>query len=126
MSHGFIRQRKIIGQPSPWCVSERAAHPTLFASVLTKCIEKYLKAFLVLHRIPFRKIHILEALLDLAVIQDPLLEVLRRDAVKLNPYAVKVRYPGEEATINEAKAAVLLMKRLRRFLREKLSLPKEP
>jgi len=90
-----------------------------------QCIEKYLKAFLVLHRIPFRKIHVLDALLDLAVTCDLLLEVIRRNVVKLNPYAVRVRYPGDEATIGEARDAVVLMKRLRAFLREKLELPKQ-
>ena len=91
-----------------------------------QCIEKYLKAFLVLHRISFRKIHVLDALLDLAATRDPFMEVIRQKVVRLNPFAVRVRYPGEEATTAEAKAAVALMKQLRVFLREKLSLLKKP
>ncbi|HIE51422.1 MAG TPA: HEPN domain-containing protein [Armatimonadetes bacterium] len=39
-----------------------------------QCIEKYLKAFLVYHRVAFPKTHFLEVLLDLAVQVDPSLE----------------------------------------------------
>ena len=90
-----------------------------------QCVEKYLKAFLILHRVPFPKTHDLDALLDRAVELDGQLESLRPDAVRLNPYAVQFRYPGNEATIAESKEAVRMMKRLRAVLREKLGVAEE-
>ena len=105
---------------------KRGGAPDVVCFCAHQCIEKYLKAFLVLYRIPFRKIHVLDALLDSAITKDPLMEVMRPDLVKLNPYAVQARYPGEEATLHEAKSAVFRMKGLRNFLRKKLDLSKKP
>lgn len=87
-----------------------------------QCIEKYLKAFLVLHRIHFPKIHDLLALLDFAVDIDTELEILRDDLNFLSPFAVEFRYPGETATVEESKDAVKVMRRVRRTLRTKLNL----
>jgi HEPN domain-containing protein len=68
-----------------------------------QCIEKYLKAFLVQHRIYFPKTRLLEDLLDLVVQIDASLEIIRKDLTTLQPYAVDVRYPGFNATVEEAK-----------------------
>jgi len=38
----------------------------------------------------------------------------------LNPYSVEFRCPGEVATIEEAKTAVITMKKVRRFVRNLL------
>ncbi|MBI2059738.1 MAG: HEPN domain-containing protein [Nitrospirae bacterium] len=85
-----------------------------------QCVEKYLKGFLTLHNIMFPKTHDLRELLDLASGIDPLVQVVRDAAIGLNVYAVTVRYPGDEATPAEARAAVKTMKKLRAFLRKKL------
>lgn len=87
-----------------------------------QCIEKYLKAFLVFHRIRFPKTHDLLALLDFAVDIDSDLEELRLDLNYLYPFAVEFRYPGENATVEESKQAVRAMRRVRRTLRAKLDL----
>ena len=87
-----------------------------------QCVEKYLKAFLVLHKTGFPKTHSLQALLDLAVDLDPAMENLRDDLVHLESFAVEVRYPGENATVRESHTAVRRMRRVRRVLREKLGL----
>lgn len=87
-----------------------------------QCVEKYLKAFLVWHRIRFPKVHDLLALLDFAVDIDPELERLREDLTYLSPFAVEIRYPGENATVEESKAAVKMMRRVRRIMRKKLNL----
>jgi HEPN domain-containing protein len=42
-----------------------------------QCVEKYLKAFLVYHRKGFPKTHDLAELLKIALVVDPLLEVIR-------------------------------------------------
>ena len=90
-----------------------------------QCVEKYLKAFLVQHRRYFPKTHELRELLDLVVQVDSSLEFIRGDLTILQPYAVVVRYPGFSATVEKAKEAVKLMKRLRATLRAKLGLPVE-
>ncbi len=90
-----------------------------------QCVEKYLKAFLVQHRIYFPKTHILTELLDLVVQVDASLELIRADLSPLQPYAVEIRYPGFSATVEKSKEAVKLMKRLRATLRSKLGLPVE-
>lgn len=65
--------------------------------------EKYLKAFLTFHRKKFPKTHDLNQLIDLCNTIDGSFELIR-DLVKyLNPYAVEFRYPGDEASLKEAK-----------------------
>ena len=87
-----------------------------------QCVEKYLKAFLVHHRKGFPKTHDLVELLKIALAVDPLLEVIRPNVRELLPYAVAFRYPGEEATTEESRRAVLAMKNVRELLRERLGL----
>jgi hypothetical protein len=43
----------------------------------------------------------------------------------LNDYAVNIRYPGESATRDEARAAVKAMRTVRAFVRSKLALGSE-
>ena len=88
-----------------------------------QCVEKYLKAFLVHHRKGFPKTHDLVELLKIALVVDPLLDVIRPNVRELLPYAVAFRYPGEEATGEESQKAVLAMKKVREILRERLGLP---
>ena len=85
-------------------------------------IEKYLIAFLVFHRVHFPKTHDLLALLDFAVDIDSDLEELRIDLNYLYPFAVEYRYPGENATVEESRKTVRVMRRGRRILRAKLNI----
>jgi len=85
-----------------------------------QCAEKYLKALLMHHQIPFRLIHDLEVLLGLVIPISPDLEVIRDRFLLLNDYAVDVRYPGESATKDEARAAVKAMRTVRALIRPKL------
>ena len=87
-----------------------------------QCVEKYLKAFLVHHRKGFPKTHDLVELLKIALAVDPLLEAVRPNVRELLPYGVAFRYPGEEATTEESRRAVLAMKNVRGLLRERLGL----
>ena len=64
-----------------------------------QCVEKYLKAFLVLHRIAFPKTHALLDLLKLASPRDATLELLRPYVVYLSPYAVNFRYPARRPRV---------------------------
>ena len=84
--------------------------------------EKYLKAFLVSHRIAFPKTHDLLQLLKLAARLDTTLELLQPFVATLIPYAVDFRYPGEEATRAEARRALEHMRHVRDRLRQVLKL----
>ncbi len=87
-----------------------------------QCAEKYLKAFLVRHQVAFPKIHDLRELRRLSVVVDPTIDLITDLLIRLAPYAVEFRYPGEEATVEEAKAAVKAVKEIRRFVRNKMGL----
>ena len=67
--------------------------------------EKYLKARLEEAGVRFPKTHDLVALLQLAAPLEPLWTAFTTAGRKLNNYAVKVRYPGNEATAAEMKTA---------------------
>ncbi len=87
-----------------------------------QCIEKYLKAYLVLKRIDFPKTHDLIDLLELVIAKDPLIESYRADLRILNPFSVQFRYPGDSATVEESKIALSTMRRLRKVFRTKMGL----
>ncbi len=87
-----------------------------------QCAEKYLKAFLAQNKVFFPKIHDLLELQKLCLTMDPTFEFVGDLLDSLNPYSVEFRYPGEQATMEEAKAAVRVMKAVRRFMRDKLEL----
>ncbi|OGV70210.1 MAG: hypothetical protein A3K19_16530 [Lentisphaerae bacterium RIFOXYB12_FULL_65_16] len=87
-----------------------------------QCIEKYLKATLVRHRIPFPKTHDLLPLLAACVPFHPVWRLWRDDVETLSQYAVLFRYPGESAGCADAKTAICIMKRLRTELRCALGL----
>ncbi len=88
-----------------------------------QCAEKYLKACLQEHNIPFGKTHNLTALLDPLAVKDASWELLRPDARALSVYAVDFRYPGESADRTLAKEAVLLCQTIRKRARTLLGLP---
>lgn len=87
-----------------------------------QCAEKYLKAFLTYHQISFRPIHDLEVLLNAAMPISPDLEMIRGSLLLLNDYAVDIRYPGEMATRDEARAAIRAMRTVRVCIRQQLGL----
>ncbi len=89
-----------------------------------QCAEKYLKGFLVRHKIPFRKTHDLDELLRLCTQVDPTFKLISRWTPQLTPYAIDVRYPGGNPTGNDARQAVEAMKEIRDFVRSRLGLRK--
>jgi HEPN domain-containing protein len=90
-----------------------------------QCVEKYLKAFLVLTAIPFPKTHDIETLLSLLPkgVRIPLSPSQQR---RLRDYATVMRYPGpyEAIPLSEAKEAVKLARRIRLKIHKLLQ--KEP
>ena len=87
-----------------------------------QCAEKYLKAILQLRNSRFDKVHDLLALLNLCLHVAPELELHKELLSYLNPFSVAFRYPGESATRNQAREAVLAIKKLRTILRRILNL----
>jgi hypothetical protein len=80
---------------------------------------------LVKEGIPVRKIHDLVALLHECLPHHPLWEAMKPDLERLSQMAVKVRYPGESATREQAKGAIQMMRRCRDEIRIGLALPAE-
>ncbi len=87
-----------------------------------QCAEKYLKAFLVMQDIPFRKTHSLRELQNQCLEADPSFELLTNDLLALSHFAIDVRYPGANASTQEAREAVAAMKEVRKFVRARLGL----
>jgi len=77
---------------------------------------------LVKHGISFRKTHDLLELRENCIKLDSSFALLDEYLHQLNRYAVTFRYPGEEASVEEAKLAVKAMKAVREFVRRKLSI----
>ena len=85
-----------------------------------QCIEKYLKAFLTEHETPFPKIHDLVKLGQLCFPITPELKAVEADLDLLSRYAIAFRYPGEQATSEEAKAAVKALEKVRKLIKNSL------
>ncbi len=86
-----------------------------------QCVEKYLKALLVLNDIEFTRTHQISTLLALVPAQArPLLSQAEQD--RLTEYAVTTRYPGDYDPIprEEALDAVRLARRVRNQVRRRL------
>ena len=86
-----------------------------------QCAEKYLKAFLVLRRTPFPKVHDLIALNTLCSPEDAEFDQIVGALECLVGYDVAVRYPGESATVEDIHEAVEAMQQVRTFVRQKLA-----
>jgi len=71
-----------------------------------QCAEKYFKARLAEAAIAFPKTHDLVVLLNLLGKVEPLWSSLLPAAQVLTDYAVDFRYPGDQASLSEAKQAV--------------------
>ncbi|MEQ1851091.1 MAG: HEPN domain-containing protein [Chthoniobacteraceae bacterium] len=87
-----------------------------------QCAEKYLKARLEEADIRFHKTHDLDRLLQDVTPVEPLWSALLPALQGLNRYAVKFRYPGEDATASEMKEAIKHAKAVRREARLALGL----
>lgn len=80
--------------------------------------EKYLKALLVQHQIPFPKTHDVGRLLDLLATTDPLAVASLREVDALTPFGVETRYPSDSPELlpGEEQVAVDLARRTREFV----------
>ncbi len=85
-----------------------------------QCAEKYIKALLTSRQIAFPRTHDLAALSTLCQQNGIILSISEEDLEKLSAFAVEVRYPGSQSTIEEAKEAYQIAKMVRRFARKYL------
>jgi HEPN domain-containing protein len=82
--------------------------------------EKYIKALLTFRQIAFPHTHDLAALNTLCQQNVIILPVSEDNLEKLSAFAVEVRYPGFQPSIDEAKEALQIAKNIRRFARKLL------
>jgi HEPN domain-containing protein len=86
-----------------------------------QCVEKYLKALLVLNDVEFGRTHHISALLTLL---PPSIhpEMTPEEQERFTEYAVTTRYPGDydPITREEAKQAVQVARRVRNQVRRRL------
>ncbi|MFH0793123.1 MAG: HEPN domain-containing protein, partial [bacterium] len=87
-----------------------------------QCAEKYLKALLQREDITPPRTHDLPTLLDALAATHPDLESYRPHCAFLAPFAIQSRYPGEEATAEDAREAIVRLEPLREAIRKSLGL----
>ncbi len=87
-----------------------------------QCVEKYLKALLQEHEIPFQRTHDLEALMKLCLPVISLLQEHREKLQWLTTFGVEVRYPGISANKKDAEQCVLIARALRTLIRKRLGM----
>lgn len=96
--------------------------PDVVCNQCQQCAEKYLKALLVRHQLDFPKVHDLLQLEELVAQAEPDVRLIHASLAILNPYGIDIRYPGLEATLEEAREAMKAIKQVRRFARSRLGL----
>lgn len=92
----MLRESAVIDEPSYDAVCFHAQ----------QCAEKYLKARLVMAGIEFRYSHDLLYIHGLVLTVEPSWVFLHESLKKLSTYAVAARYPGIDATAEQAERAV--------------------
>jgi HEPN domain-containing protein len=85
-----------------------------------QCAEKYLKALLAARGEVIPRTHDLAALSDLCLRNGVIIPIDQDSLERLTAYAVQVRYPGEDPTVDEAREAVQIAQTVRRFARKSL------
>ena len=75
----------------------------LIAYHAQQCVEKYLKAYLVYHRIDFPYTHNIARLIELCPDRHAWGKDME-EAEELTPFAITTRYPGEDEQVSESEA----------------------
>lgn len=90
---------------------------------MQQCVEKYLKAFLILNGKEISKTHNIGVVIEVcSEIDSKFKELFELDADKLTRYAVEFRYPAEILfpSIEETKKSVKIAKNVKEFMLNKL------
>lgn len=93
----------------------------LIAYHAQQCVEKYLKAYLVLKGVDFPYTHNIAHLLELCAASAHWTDQLR-DAEELTPFAISARYPADEDDVTEsdARQSVSIARRVQDIVRQAL------
>jgi len=83
--------------------------------------EKYLKAWLQEKGKDIPRIHNLVELMSLCIETDKTFVILELDLKGLDGYAVRVRYPGQSASKEEARMAVKIAKGIQSFIQSRFN-----
>lgn len=99
--------------------SLRRKHPLAHSACFhaQQCAEKYLKAVLVSRGVAFARIHDLVLLQNMCESSGALIQVDPKQLTTLSDYAVRVRYPGDDPSPDEARDAVEISKTVRNLAR---------
>jgi HEPN domain-containing protein len=100
----------------------KGAVPDAACFFCQQSVEKYLKARLVEAGLAFPRTHDLLQILNLCVQVEPLWSAYDKAVDAMTDYAVSFRYPGESATLREAKLALKHCRSLRAEARRSLGL----
>lgn len=94
----------------------------LIAYHAQQCAEKYLKAYLVYHKIDFPYTHNISRLLELCAEKVDWTEKLK-DAEELTPFAITTRYPGEYEEVRRENVlrAIKIAKSVKRTVQAALT-----
>jgi HEPN domain-containing protein len=84
--------------------------------------EKYLKAYLVRHKLDYPRRHDLVQLRNLCADVDPDFNLLTNAIATLDQFGTDIRYPGVSATPEDARQSFDALKQVRAFVRAKLRL----
>ena len=90
-----------------------------------QCVEKYLKASLQEADIPIPRTHDLKELLDLIAPIIPIWNTWTTELSELSKYAVKIRYPGDSATVDDTEHSLHICDKVRQAVRTHLKLPEK-
>jgi len=83
-----------------------------------QCVEKYLKAILQENEVFFEKTHDLDVLAEKCRVFLPEISDFKIILIELLSFAVEVRYPGKEATEEDAKDFLLAVEKIRKIIRQ--------
>ncbi len=84
--------------------------------------EKYLKAFLVRHKVEYPRRHDLVQLCNICAEIDSAFHLLTDAIMTLDKFGTDIRYPGVAATVEDSRQALEAMKEVRSFVRARLGL----
>jgi HEPN domain-containing protein len=102
-------------------------YPWIICFHAQQAAEKYVKAYLTIHGVEFPKTHDIGLLLKHVRSLDPTLAGLMADAVRLSPYAARIRYVAAtpEVSVEQARKATDIALAVRSALSSHLGLKEQ-
>ncbi len=89
---------------------------------MQQCVEKYLKGYLVFHKVDFRKTHDIAELIELCKnVRDDFEELYAFEADSLTLYAAEIRYPDDfyMPTVPETRECIEITVKVMAFVKKR-------